>query len=224
MYFAYQITAFQSELSSGSRSRGRNRLRYKHTLNAGLKRCIDSDSWETLVQDRRTCRGLVKRCISAYEQELNWWWTGASSTRTDVQFQMTPKQQFAISMSTLQPQLSGPIAVISHLPTIQPDFLMYVPDVSCCAHLRSRNRFIIIKSDFTNVFLFRLFSRCLKFRVKARLLESEQLPVWWSRRKMLSDLCLWIESRIAYNVFNRDRKLGKIAKLPLIIGVFFQLG
>ena len=31
-------------------------------------------------------------------------------------------------------------------------------------------------------------------------------------------------SRIAYNVFNMDRKLGFIAKLPLIIGGFFELG
>ena len=33
-----------------------------------------------------------------------------------------------------------------------------------------------------------------------------------------------VKPRIAYNVFNRDRKLGKIAKLPLIIGGFFELG
>ena len=31
-------------------------------------------------------------------------------------------------------------------------------------------------------------------------------------------------ARIAYNVFNMDRRLGFIAKLPLIIGGFFELG
>ena len=30
--------------------------------------------------------------------------------------------------------------------------------------------------------------------------------------------------RIAYNVFNMDKRLGFIAKLPLIIGGFFELG
>ena len=31
-------------------------------------------------------------------------------------------------------------------------------------------------------------------------------------------------ARIAYNVFNMDRRLAFIAKLPLIIGGFFELG
>ena len=57
---------FFGELNSWSRSRGRPRLMYKDTLNAALKRCnIDSDSWETLAQDRSTWRGLVKRGVSA---------------------------------------------------------------------------------------------------------------------------------------------------------------
>ena len=33
-----------------------------------------------------------------------------------------------------------------------------------------------------------------------------------------------VPSRIAYNVFNMDKKVGEIAKLPLIIGGFFELG
>ena len=33
-----------------------------------------------------------------------------------------------------------------------------------------------------------------------------------------------LQARIAYNVFNMDRKLGFIAKLPLIIGGFFLAG
>ena len=36
-----------------------------------MKICnIDSESWETLAQDRSTWRGMVKRGVSAYEQEL----------------------------------------------------------------------------------------------------------------------------------------------------------
>ena len=35
---------------------------------------------------------------------------------------------------------------------------------------------------------------------------------------------LFIIARIAYNVFNMDKKVGEIAKLPLIIGGFFELG
>ena len=34
----------------------------------------------------------------------------------------------------------------------------------------------------------------------------------------------WIKPRIAYNVFNMDRKVVFIAKLPLILGGFFELG
>ena len=33
-----------------------------------------------------------------------------------------------------------------------------------------------------------------------------------------------LSPRIAYNVFNMDTKVGFIAKLPLILGGFFELG
>ena len=35
---------------------------------------------------------------------------------------------------------------------------------------------------------------------------------------------LYLLPRIAYNVFNMDKRLAFIAKLPLIIGGFFELG
>ena len=34
----------------------------------------------------------------------------------------------------------------------------------------------------------------------------------------------YVRARIAYNVFNMDRKVVFIAKLPLILGGFFELG
>ena len=33
----------------------------------------------------------------------------------------------------------------------------------------------------------------------------------------------YVLARIAYNVFNMDTKVGFIAKLPLILGGFFEL-
>ena len=61
---------FFGELDSGKRSRGRPCLRYKDSLKVPLKRCnIDTDSWEKLTQDRVAWRVMVKRGISAYEQE-----------------------------------------------------------------------------------------------------------------------------------------------------------
>ena len=57
----------------------------------------------------------------------------------------------------------------------------------------------------------------------------EQGQCWWDYFRLLPvfsqtwhSLLLYIWSRIAYNVFNMDRKLRFIAKLPLIIGVFLS--
>ena len=38
------------------------------------------------------------------------------------------------------------------------------------------------------------------------------------------DITKPVYARIAYNVFNMDKRLAFIAKLPLIIGGFFELG
>ena len=43
-----------------------------------------------------------------------------------------------------------------------------------------------------------------------------------SRNLMLTKK--YLIARIAYNVFNMDTKVGFIAKLPLILGGFFELG
>ena len=54
---------------------------------------------------------------------------------------------------------------------------------------------------------------------------NEWMNEWvaeWILEIRMDILC--IQTRIAYNVFNMDRKLGFIAKLPLIIGGFFELG
>ena len=45
-----------------------------------------------------------------------------------------------------------------------------------------------------------------------------------SKRTARSRTSQYNRSRIAYNVFNMDKKVGEIAKLPLIIGGFFELG
>ena len=50
---------FFDELSSGDRSRGRPRKRYKDTLKVALKRC-DMEAW----------KGLIKRGVSEYEQQF----------------------------------------------------------------------------------------------------------------------------------------------------------
>ena len=47
--------------------------------------------------------------------------------------------------------------------------------------------------------------------LRAQLCTERNSSVWYC-----------VLPRIAYNVFNMDRKLRFIAKLPLIIGVFFS--
>ena len=108
---------FFGELNSGSRSRGRPRLRYKDTLKAALKRCnIDSDSWEILAQDRSTWRGLVKRGVSAYEQEF-------IALEVDKRKRRKDRLATPTDPSQLYPcphcnrSFRAPIAVISHLRT-----------------------------------------------------------------------------------------------------------
>ena len=57
------------ELSSGKRSHGGQRKRYKDTLKAALKSCrIDPDSWEKLCLDREKWRAKVRHGTKDFEE------------------------------------------------------------------------------------------------------------------------------------------------------------
>ena len=52
---------FYSELSSGARSRGGQRKRYKDTLKQTLKICLDTETWREQDENRTDWRQAVKR-------------------------------------------------------------------------------------------------------------------------------------------------------------------
>ena len=57
------------ELSTGKRSLGRPKLRYKETLNASLKQCgTPYTTWEESAEDRPSWRFLVKSGVATFEE------------------------------------------------------------------------------------------------------------------------------------------------------------
>ena len=108
---------FFGELNTGRRSRGRPRLRYKDSLKVALKRCnIDTDSWETLAQDRVAWRGLVKRGVSAYEQEFIALEVEKRKRRKE-RLENPPDSVPLYPCPYCNRSFRAPIAVVSHLRT-----------------------------------------------------------------------------------------------------------
>ena len=61
---------FHSELSSGARSRGGKRKRYKDTLKQTLKMTgIDTETWHELTENRTCSRQAVKKVVRTFETE-----------------------------------------------------------------------------------------------------------------------------------------------------------
>ena len=61
---------FYSELSSGARSRGGQRKRYKDTLKQTLKMTgIDTETWHELTENRTGWRQAVKKEVRSFEAE-----------------------------------------------------------------------------------------------------------------------------------------------------------
>ena len=59
-----------SELSSGARSRGGQRKRYKNTLKQTLKMTgIDTETWHELAENRTAWRQAVKKGVQFFEAE-----------------------------------------------------------------------------------------------------------------------------------------------------------
>ena len=57
-----------SELASGNRNQGGQKLRYKDQLKRHMKTCgIDPESWEEKADDRPTWRNLVRQSVTAIE-------------------------------------------------------------------------------------------------------------------------------------------------------------
>ena len=107
---------FFGELDSGKRSRGRPRLRYKDSLKVALKRCnIDTDSWEKLAQDRVAWRAMVKRGVSAYEQEYIALEVEKRKRRKE-RLENPPDSAQLYPCPHCNRSFRAPIAVVSHLP------------------------------------------------------------------------------------------------------------
>ena len=108
---------FFGELDSGKRSRGRPRLRYKDSLKVALKRCnIDTDSWEKLAQDRVAWRAMVKRGVSAYEQEYIALEVEKRKRRKE-RLENPPDSAQLYPCPHCNRSFRAPIAVVSHLRT-----------------------------------------------------------------------------------------------------------
>ena len=61
---------FYSELSSGARSRGGKRKRYKDTLKQTLKSTgINTETWHELAENRTGWRQAVKKGVRSFEAE-----------------------------------------------------------------------------------------------------------------------------------------------------------
>ena len=61
---------FYSELSSGARSRGGQRKRYKDTLKQTLKMTgMDTETWHELAENRTGWRQAVKKGVRSFEAE-----------------------------------------------------------------------------------------------------------------------------------------------------------
>ena len=62
---------FYSELSEGSRNRGRPKLRLKDCVKRHLKACnVQVDSWEQTAKDRPRWKAVLKRCTSTIDDRL----------------------------------------------------------------------------------------------------------------------------------------------------------
>ena len=62
---------FYSELSSGARSRGEQRKRYKHALKQTLKLTgINTETWHELAENRTVWWQAVKKGVRSFETEL----------------------------------------------------------------------------------------------------------------------------------------------------------
>ena len=61
---------FYSELSSGTRKRGRQKKRFKDTLTENIKACgIDLKNWEQEAGDRNTWRSMVTAGVEKFENK-----------------------------------------------------------------------------------------------------------------------------------------------------------